>query len=353
MLGCVLVQYNAKESKSVEVIVIIPFRGKQEELQEAVQSVRASTFTNFRLLVFDDRPNQEERPPFLQMDEYIASHGLGLPGVIEISKRYVSEKYVALLAGDDLMSSKRLHLQYEAIQRTESEVCLSAMSKFSSENAQIEMLSGNPNIETFTKLWLLLGAYGADGTIFMTSKFYREKYILDPEDSYSDWTIALEKYPSKIAYVPQDLVFYRQHANQTTRNNRNSFLTSGVFPAWRKVYANFFHATPSIEVFQILAAPWFRSKTQPADILKSRIYSKQILASFITDDFTNEEIKSVESIIIRRYLFRVRPLNLIPIFTVLLSLRIKHPIRRIFIEIFEILRTFIRQSHVRPRTVRH
>jgi hypothetical protein len=159
-IDIVLNNPGGPEHTPTEVVVIIPFRGKLEELQEAVQSVRASTFTNFRVLVIDDRPGQEERPPFLQEDEYIASHGQGLPAVIEMSKLYVFEKYVVLLAGDDLMSSKRLQLQYEAIQRIESDVCLSGMSKFSSRNAQIEMLSGNPKIETFTKLWLLLGAYG-------------------------------------------------------------------------------------------------------------------------------------------------------------------------------------------------
>jgi hypothetical protein len=351
MLVSVLEQQIASQSIPAEIVVIIPFRGELQELKEAVNSVRASTFTNFRLLVIDDRPGENVIPDFLKREEYIASDGQGLPRVIELSKKYVFEKFVVLLAGDDLMSSRRLLLQYEAIKQLNAEVCLSGMRKFSSRKAQIEMLTGNPRIKTFTKLWLLLGAYGADGTIFMTSEFFREKYILDAEDSYSDWTIALENYPSKVAYVPQDLVFYRQHANQTTRNGRNDFLTSGVFPAWSKVYENFFRCTPSIQVFQILAAPWFRSKTSPVDILKSRFYAKQILASFILGNFTPEEIESAESLVIRRYLFRLRPVNLIPILSVLLTLGVRHPIRRIAIEIFEILRELIRQYGVKPRTV--
>jgi hypothetical protein len=178
------------------------------------------------------------------------------------------------------------------------------------------------------------------------------KFILDPEDSYTDWTIALENYPTKVAYVPQELVFYRQHANQITRNSRNDFLTSGVFPAWRKVYSDFFSLDPSIEVFQVLAAPWFRSKIQPRDIFNSMIYSKQILASFTSGNFTTEEIKSAESLVIRRYLFRVKPLSLIPICSVLLSLGIKHPILRIINEIIDIARAVLRQSEIKPRTVR-
>jgi glycosyltransferase involved in cell wall biosynthesis len=343
----------SREENFEKIVVVMPFRGEINELQEAVGSVRQSTLKNFRLLVIDDRPGEIDCPTFLAKDEYFRSYGQGLPKVIEMSKSHISEQYVALLAGDDLMESNRLELQLAAIKKFDSEICLSGMQKFSLRQKKLEMLTGSPRIETFTKLWLLLGAYGADGTIFMTSKFYKEEYILDPSDSYSDWAIALEKYPSRIAYVSKDLVFYRQHANQTTRNNRNNFLTSSVFPAWSRVYAEFFESNPSIEVFLILAAPWFRSKIQPADIFESKIYSKEILTGFKSGNFTTKEIRSAESLIIRRYLFRIKPRCIIPIFLVLFSLSIEHPIRRVSLEAIKIAKTLLQQSEIKPRTVRH
>ena len=335
-----------------EILVLIPFRGQLEELSATVDSVRQSTMQKFRILVIDDRPGEVSAPDFLHCDEYLRSHGQGLSKVIELSKLHVTERYVALLAGDDLMSPSRLQLQFEEIQKLNAEICLSGMRKFSSIHKELEMLSGIPIIKTFTKMWLLLGAYGADGTIFMTSDFYRDKYVLDPTDSYSDWTLALANYPSEIAYVAQDLVFYRQHANQTTRNQRNSFLDSGVYPAWSKVYEEFFGATPPIEVFLILGAPWFRKKIQPKYIGESGFYTAQILSRFRSEGFTPAEINSVESLIIRRYLFRASPRNIISIISVLFSQEINHPFLRLILEASKVAKAAFLQRDIKPRTVK-
>jgi len=345
-------QSSLQDEVSAEIAVVIPFRGQLEELADAVESVRLSTMQEFRILVIDDRPGEVSFPNFLHHDEYLRSYGQGLSKVIELSKLHLEEKYVALLAGDDLMSPSRLQLQFEEIQKLNSEICLSGMRKFSSVHKEIEMLTGIPKIKTFTKMWLLLGAYGADGTIFMTSDFYRDKYVLDPTDSYSDWTLALANYPREIAYVAEDLVFYRQHANQTTRNQRNSFLESGVYPAWSEVYEEFFGSKPSIEVFLILGAPWFRKKIQPKNIRESSFYSAQILSRFRSEGFTLAEINSVESLIIRRYLFRTSPRNIISIISVLYSQEINHPFSRLILEASKVTKAAFLQRDIKPRTVK-
>ncbi len=341
-----------KDNVAAVIAVVIPFRGQLEELSAAVDSVRQSTMQDFRILVIDDRPGEISPPDFLNGQEYLRSYGQGLSKVIELSKDHITEKYVALLAGDDLMSQSRLQLQFEKIQKQNSIICLSGMRKFSAEHTEIEMLTGNPKIETFTKMWLLLGAYGADGTILMTSDFYRDKYVLDPSDSYSDWTLALANYPADIAYVAENLVFYRQHTDQTTRNQRNNFLESGVYPAWTKVYEEFFQSTPSVEVFLILGAPWFRKGIKPINIFESSVHSAQILSRFRSEDFTPAEVKSVESLIIRRYLFRASPRNIIPIISVLSSQDIKHPLQRLTLEAFKVAKIFFLQRDIKPRTVK-
>jgi len=156
------------------VAVVIPYRGDLTHLREAVHSVRESSWTEFKILVFDDNSEPQVLDDFLNDDEYFPTGGIGLPAVIEYSKQFVFEDYVAILAGDDLMSSDRLQLQIKVIEQEFSEVCLSRMQKFSLNHEKLEILSGNPEIETFTKVWLLLGSYGADGTILMTTDFYKK-----------------------------------------------------------------------------------------------------------------------------------------------------------------------------------
>ena len=336
----------------MEIVVIIPFRGELEELSEAVNSVRQSSMRSYRIIVIDDRPENVSRPAFLNEYEYLRSYGQGLPKAIEISKSHITEKYVALLAGDDLMSPDRLLLQYSEIQKSDSEICLSGMRKFSSKQSEIKMLIGKPHIETYSKMWLLLGAYGADGTILMTASFYKNKYKLDPIDSYSDWALALTDYPLDCAYVPKDLVFYRQHVNQTTRNKRNDFLQSSVYKAWIEVYKCFFNSTPPIESFLIISAPWFRTKITAKDILRSRFYIQQILEGFRSAKFTPSEIDSLESIVIKRYIYRSNIQNMPSVLYVLHKLKIKHVYIKLLIESIVIARAILLQNDIRPRLVR-
>jgi len=335
-----------------EVAVVIPFKGDLDYLIEAVASVRASSFQHFRILVFDDNQHSQESLDFLSNDEYFPTGGIGLPGVIEYSKNLISEKYVTILAGDDLMTCSRLQLQLDAIRRKNSEICLSRMRKISAKHSNIQMLTGNPKIETFSKLWLLLGAYGADGTILMTNEFYQKKYVLDPIDSYSDWVLALTNYPTKIAYVPEELVFYRQHEGQTTRKIRNDFLESGVYDAWRKVYENFFKSIPPIESFLIISAPWFRTKIKSKDIVQSKLFMRQILDGFRSEKFTSSEISSLESMIIRRYIFRANIQNMPSILSVLSQLKIRYVYIKLLIESINVARVILLQRDIRPRFVK-
>jgi len=334
------------------IAVVIPFRGDLDYLELAVKSVRESSFKDYRILVFDDNEQPEGTPYFLHNDEYFPTGGIGLPAVIEFSKSMVNEEYIALLAGDDMMGASRFQLQLDSIRSSNAKICLSRMQKFSSTQANLEMLTGNPKIETFTKLWLLLGAYGADGTILMTNDFYQKKYVLDPNDSYSDWVLALKSYPSKIAYVPEELVFYRQHEGQTTRKSRNDFLQSGVYAAWKEVYKDFFQSTPPIESFLIISAPWFRTKITAKDILRSRFYMQQILEGFRSEKFTPSEIDSLESIVIKRYIYRSNIQNMPSVLYVLHKLKIKHVYIKLLIESIRIARAILLQNDIRPRLVR-
>jgi glycosyltransferase involved in cell wall biosynthesis len=159
----------------VRVLVIVPFRGSEVELKECVDSIRKSKESEFRILVVDDRDTFINRPNFLKTDEYVFTGGIGLSNVITLSKSHVTEEYVALIAGDDLMFENRLNLQLKEIIKSKTEICLGQMKKFSSTHKEIESLVGKPTIKKFSKVWLLLGAYGADGTIFMTKKFYLDK----------------------------------------------------------------------------------------------------------------------------------------------------------------------------------
>jgi len=335
----------------VRVLVIVPFRGSEVELKECVDSIRKSKESEFRILVVDDRDTFINRPNFLKTDEYVFTGGIGLSNVITLSKSHVTEEYVALIAGDDLMFENRLNLQLKEIIKSKTEICLGQMKKFSSTHKEIESLVGKPTIKKFSKVWLLLGAYGADGTIFMTKKFYLDKYLLDPTDSYSDWALALRNYPLNIAYVPQDLVYYRQHQGQTTRNTRNNFLSSSVFEEWQSLFGQLFNAKPNQNIFLIISAPWYRLKITKSELKESVLYFNMILEYFNTQDFDLEERNSLERIIIRRFIFRVNVHNFRTVLICLKKLNVSQCMSKSVSEFFVILYSLLRFKGIKPRRV--
>ena len=73
----------------IQIAVVIPFRGDLNFLAQAVNSVRASSFKDFRILVFDDNDRPHGDLDFLQDGEYFPTGGIGLPAVIEFSKNLI------------------------------------------------------------------------------------------------------------------------------------------------------------------------------------------------------------------------------------------------------------------------
>jgi hypothetical protein len=262
-------------------------------------------------LVFDDRPGSPDRPFFLSQNEYFFTGGIGLPQVIEVSKKHITSDFVALMAGDDIPALNRFHLQLESLATSEFDLCLGLQAKFKHSKFRVPALSGSFLGSEFDNSLLLLGPYGADGTIMMTSTFYRDKYILDPTDSFSDWALALKHYPgSKIAYLNSVLVYYRQHSGQVTRNARNLWIESSVKLNWLNLLGKLADIdSVSIGAFNVVAAPWYRSKISNQEIREAVDILNQIINSYEQNNLSHSSVVSIEKIIIRRLIFRINLAN--------------------------------------------
>lgn len=335
-----------------QVLVIIPFRGKLVELEEAVSSTRSSMGLTPRILVIDDRDGSQIRPDFLQDKEYFHSGGIGLPAVTELSKKFVNEPYVALLAGDDIMSPDRLRRQLDELLSTNALICLARLKKFSAKRSNIPSLSGEIAVNEFSKLLLLFGPYGADGTVFMDSEFYKNKYCLDPLDSFSDWVLAMEQYPQKIAFVNRQLVFYRQHDGQVTRNTRNAFAHSGVLMAWKELYSAYFDQNLiSDQAIFLISAPWFRTHISKSQILEAYVVLKKIRDYYAETTSIPKDLRIVESLIFRRILFRMTGRNFAFQIRNLKLLGIPYPFLKLGLEAARIAADLARGIGYHPRTI--
>ena len=333
--------------------IVIPFRGSLAHLEECVYNTKIGLPPHSRILVFDDRPVFSERPTFLSQDEYIFTGGIGLPKVIEVSKKHITSDFVALMAGDDIPVVNRFQLQLGSLASGEFDLCFGPQSKFKYRRFQVPALSGLFQGDEFDISLLLLGPYGADGTIMMTSSFYRDKYILDPNDSFSDWALALMHYPeSRIAYLNSVLVYYRQHSGQVTRNTRNLWIGSLVKQNWENLLGRLTDVSSvSNGAFNMIAAPWYRSKISHQEIKEAVNILNQIINGYKQKNMSHSSLVSIERIMIRRLIFRLNLKNVCFILANLSELNIPKIYFKFISEAIVLLKEFIFSIGSSPRVI--
>jgi hypothetical protein len=233
------------------------------------------------------------------------------------------------------------------------DLCLGLQEKFKHSKFRVPALSGSFLGNEFDSSLLLLGPYGADGTIMMTSSFYRDKYILDPNDSFSDWALALMHYPeSNIAYLKSVLVYYRQHSGQVTRNARNLWIESSVKPNWEKLLGKLTDVTSvSNGAFNLVAAPWYRSKISNEEINEAVNIINQIINGYERNDLSLDSVHSIEKIIIRRLIFRINRGNVYFMLNQLRKLNISKIYFKTILEILLLMKDCVISIGNTPRVI--
>lgn len=97
--------------------VLLPFRNVERWLEEALASVAAQTWPKFRVILIDDGSVDRSRQiaeSFCAGDErfiLVDSHGVGLPGALNLGLDLVNERYVARMDGDDICLASRFETQ--------------------------------------------------------------------------------------------------------------------------------------------------------------------------------------------------------------------------------------------------
>ena len=108
--------YRSEGSESFEPIVdiVIPYYDGFDYLREAVESVKAQTFTAFRLLILDDAtPGNQASNYIHSLNDtritYLANPiNLGLPGNFEKARTSIASKYGVILGQDDRLLPRYL-----------------------------------------------------------------------------------------------------------------------------------------------------------------------------------------------------------------------------------------------------
>jgi glycosyltransferase involved in cell wall biosynthesis len=286
--------------------VLLPFHRYDQFFQDAVESVLASNYQNFRLILIDDRPKAEQnrtnfflRKPKINLVKTDGSTGYG--NALKVGSQVVSSDVIALMNSDDLMKPNRFTSELKLIEA--HDVIFTRMENITASGKIIPSIMGEITGSSFDPFYLIFGSYGANATWCMKSEWW-EKYAFFDNQECLDWRIALSSFKnSSIGYVNETMYFYRKHSNQVTFNkNVSKESLQPLLQSWGRFSNEYGLSLVSFEVFSFIATPWNLTKKPQRVELFSWIDQLNLVAK----TFPIETRENIRLLIARRFLIGIR-----------------------------------------------
>ncbi len=214
-----------------KISIVIPITKYIDELNEAIKSVFNQSFSDFELIIVDNRATTEARDV---AEKWLAREPSRIRIVREEVKGAVSARnrgicesqgeFIAFLDSDDRMNSERLRTQLDAIQKSEEIVLVGSWyDEISPDGSRVEKRDSKPFIPRW---WRILFGQSSEffsapfyepqtSTFFFRASVARKIGMFDPRfDPFwlEDTDFAFRMYQEgKVAIIPQSLVEYRVH----------------------------------------------------------------------------------------------------------------------------------------------
>jgi len=245
--------------------VILPFHRDDSHLRNAVNSVIESSNVNLRLILIDDRLNQDSR---VSLDIGTGTSvrfahtqgGQGYGAALKVGSEFIDSEFVALMNSDDLVHQDRFRIQQDSI--AGFDLNFTSLVRQNSRGRYSKSITGDLNFGEFDSSFLFLGAYGANASWFMTREWWSENAFFDDKAAL-DWRIALSSFrASKVKYLHKPLYFYKRHKLQSTSSSTTPAQFDVIYEKWADVHDATFGGRPSRNVFDLLATPWIKTTCQ-------------------------------------------------------------------------------------------
>ncbi len=205
----------------VKVSVLIPCYNHQNFISQTINSVMNQTFDDFELIIIDDGSKDNSVAIIKELQnkfkfKLISRSNRGLvPTINELLSLSTGEYYV-IFASDDVMLPKRLEQQVKFLDSNlEYAVCHSGSERISANGSFIRTDNKfRPSGHVFAEL--LKGNFIIAPTAIIRKSVLEDVGIYDESLQIEDYDMFLRiayKYP--IRYLPEILVQYRQHGDNT------------------------------------------------------------------------------------------------------------------------------------------
>jgi len=284
----------------ISIDVIIPFHKEPNKfLFAAIESIEESRKVCTNVILVDDRANPIEKFHPNSKIMYLKSGGIGYPGALNLAKQNLTSEYVAFLNSDDLSHPDRLRLQIRSIQERGAKIALGGVQKFGVTSLSFDKLGLPPRAE-YSKVLLLLGAYGADASLVTTTSWLYDKNW--ESGDMADWGFALQYYPlnDEVTYCADATYFYRIHKSQITRNQRS--LPLSCVEAWLKLNSTYGLPTLTKSVITNVATPFIKNKISYQEATEIVFWFTSFLKTAAFDFREESSLVSIRKMVASRLL---------------------------------------------------
>jgi glycosyltransferase involved in cell wall biosynthesis len=258
--------------------VILPFHRDDLHLRRAINSVIQSTNVNLRLILIDDRLNQDSKIS-LEITKGISvafAHtkgGQGYGAALKKGSEFIDSDFVALMNSDDLVHHERFRIQQESI--AGYDLNFTSLIRQNARGQYSKSITGELSYGEFDTSFLFLGAYGANASWFMTREWWFENSFFDDQAAL-DWRIALSSFQhSRVKYLHKPLYFYTRHKMQSTSRSTTPAQFDVIYEKWAEMHDATLGGRPSRNIFDLIATPWITTKCNSWPELSSWIENFQ------------------------------------------------------------------------------
>jgi glycosyltransferase involved in cell wall biosynthesis len=203
-----------------EISVLMPVYNCSNYIYDSIFSILNQTFSNFELIIIDDcstdntvdiiKNINDQRIKLIEKQQ-----NTGCTKSLNFALKFATGKYIARMDGDDISFSDRLEKQYQFMEANSDVIlCGGGYEVINSDKKFIPYLSHEELLFD-----MINHCPFAHPTIMIRNEILKKNQInydpnFEPAEDYEMWT-RLSEY-GKIANIPDKLIKYRIHEQQTT-----------------------------------------------------------------------------------------------------------------------------------------
>jgi len=221
--------------KKPAVSVVVPVYNSNDTLAETIKSIEAQTFTDYELIIIDDR-STDDTPATIKLlaaknpkiTPVTNPKNLGIGAVRNLAVELASGKYIAFIDADDIVHPKYLEKLHLLATDNDADIAICGYNEVYKRRVNPKHLKTSAKTVIFTPQEAISNflRYGELST-FVWGRIIAKKLFAQikfPEDViFEDVATIYKLYAAadKIAYTPARLYDYIQRTNSSVHTHRN------------------------------------------------------------------------------------------------------------------------------------